>query len=74
MRGRLSLDPVLDRRLASGHGPGLAAPLVVALSGGGDSVALLALTMEWAARRDRRVLALTVDHGLNPDKIGRAHV
>lgn len=42
-------------------------PLVVALSGGGDSVALLRLTAEWARRRGRRVLALTVDHGLNPE-------
>ena len=42
-------------------------PLVVALSGGGDSVALLRLTADWARRRGRRVLALTVDHGLNPE-------
>jgi tRNA(Ile)-lysidine synthase len=39
----------------------------VALSGGGDSVALLALTLDWARVHGRRVLALTVDHGLNPD-------
>lgn len=63
MRGRLSLDEVLDRRLE----PGLAAPVCVALSGGGDSVALLALTLDWAKARGRRVLALTVDHGLNPE-------
>ena len=42
-------------------------PVAVALSGGGDSMALLALTADWAALRGRRVLALTVDHGLNPD-------
>jgi tRNA(Ile)-lysidine synthase len=43
------------------------APLAVALSGGGDSVALLALAAQWARRHDRRVLALTVDHGLQPE-------
>lgn len=42
-------------------------PIALALSGGGDSLALLDLTCEWAKTRGRRVLALTVDHGLNPD-------
>lgn len=53
----------MDRRLD----PVSSAPIVVALSGGGDSLALLHLTMEWAEPRGRRVLALTVDHGLHPD-------
>ncbi len=42
-------------------------PVAVALSGGGDSMALLGLAADWAARRGRRMLAITVDHGLNPD-------
>ena len=42
-------------------------PLAVALSGGGDSVALLRLAADWAARNGRPLLALTVDHGLHPD-------
>ena len=41
--------------------------MVVALSGGGDSVALLHLAADWARAHGRRLLALTVDHGLNPD-------
>jgi tRNA(Ile)-lysidine synthase len=41
-------------------------PLALALSGGGDSLALLDLASAWARRNGRRVLALTVDHGLNP--------
>ncbi len=53
---------VLDRRLASEG----AAPIAVAFSGGGDSLAALHLTQAWAARHGRRVLALSVDHGLRP--------
>lgn len=57
------LAAVLDRRLE----PDLSRPLVVALSGGGDSLALLQLTAEWARSRRRPLLALTVDHRLHPD-------
>lgn len=56
----------MERRLD----PGSAAPLALALSGGGDSLALLHLTMDWARERRRPVLALTVDHGLNPASAG----
>lgn len=41
--------------------------MALALSGGGDSVALLELAAGWTLARGRRLLALTVDHGLNPD-------
>ncbi|HVY33064.1 MAG TPA: tRNA lysidine(34) synthetase TilS, partial [Caulobacteraceae bacterium] len=40
------------------------APLAVAFSGGGDSLALLILARAWAQGAGRPVLALTVDHGL----------
>jgi tRNA(Ile)-lysidine synthase len=53
----------LDRRLR----PASPAPLAVALSGGGDSLALLLMVKAWACARGRPVIALTVDHGLNPD-------
>lgn len=39
----------------------------MALSGGGDSLALLRLAATWAKANGRRLLALTVDHGLGPD-------
>jgi tRNA(Ile)-lysidine synthase len=53
---------VFDRWLT-----GLAsAPVAVALSGGGDSLALLHLAKAWADRAGRRLVALTVDHGLQP--------
>jgi tRNA(Ile)-lysidine synthase len=53
---------VLERRLDSDS----TAPLAVGLSGGGDSLALLILTLGWACPRGRQVLALTVDHRLQP--------
>ncbi len=43
------------------------APVAVAISGGGDSLCLLLLAKAWADRRGRRLVALTVDHGLQPD-------
>src|SRR5690606_20652641 len=60
---RVAAEAVLDARLEreAEH------PLAVALSGGGDSMALLRLAADWARRRGRRLLALTVDHRLNPD-------
>jgi tRNA(Ile)-lysidine synthase len=57
-----AIASVLDRRLRS-HG---ARPIAVALSGGGDSVALLLAVTVWASRTRRRLLVLTVDHGLRP--------
>ncbi|NJC40194.1 tRNA(Ile)-lysidine synthase [Brevundimonas alba] len=39
----------------------------MALSGGGDSVALLHAAAGWTRDHGRRLLALTVDHGLCPD-------
>lgn len=59
-RARVALD-----RLA-GDLPGLG----IALSGGGDSIALLHLIAWW--RGDRRVAAVTVDHGLRPESAEEA--
>jgi tRNA(Ile)-lysidine synthase len=52
----------LDRRLRADA----AWPLAVGFSGGGDSLALLILTLDWARAHGRPVVALTVDHQLNP--------
>lgn len=40
--------------------------LAVGFSGGGDSLALLLAARAWASETGRGVLALTVDHGLQP--------
>jgi tRNA(Ile)-lysidine synthase len=57
-----SVRDILDLRLATAT----ARPLAVAVSGGGDSMALALIAADWAERRGRRLLILTVDHGLNP--------
>ncbi len=49
-----------------------AAPIAVAVSGGGDSVALAVLAADWARTAGRRLLVLHVDHGLNPASLGWA--
>jgi len=52
--------PVLDRRLLQDAD----APLAVALSGGGDSLALALIAAGWARDAGRRLLILSVDHRL----------
>lgn len=51
-----SLDFRLERNVAR--------PIVLALSGGGDSLALLLIAKTWADGAGRRIAAVTVDHGL----------
>lgn len=49
-------------------------PVVVGLSGGGDSLALLILVREWARTAERPVVAVTVDHRLNANSSGWSDV
>ncbi|HEY3949514.1 tRNA lysidine(34) synthetase TilS [Phenylobacterium sp.] len=60
-----AVGAVLDRRLL-GDSP---RPLAVALSGGGDSLALALAAAGWARAAGRKLLILTVDHGLRPESI-----
>jgi len=49
-------------------GLGASWPGAVAVSGGGDSTALLLLLVDWARTSERQApIVLTVDHGLRPD-------
>lgn len=46
--------------------------VAVAVSGGADSMALALLAHDWAAKRNIRVSAFTVDHGLRPESAQEA--
>lgn len=50
----------------------LPARIAVAVSGGGDSVALLVLLRDWARTGGPAVTAVTVDHGLRPEAADEA--
>ncbi|KCZ51089.1 tRNA lysidine(34) synthetase TilS [Hyphomonas pacifica] len=42
-------------------------PVGIAVSGGGDSLALLLLAQKWARAKGRHLIAFTVDHRLRPE-------
>ncbi|MFD1190081.1 tRNA lysidine(34) synthetase TilS [Phenylobacterium conjunctum] len=67
MRG---LKEAVRARLDARLNPDSRAPLAVALSGGSDSLALTMMAAAWAERHHRRLLVLTVDHGLRPESAG----
>ena len=71
---RLSLgafEPTVSAQLDRLSGPGNE-PLVLAVSGGSDSLALMYMAHDWAARRDRRLICFTVDHGLRAESAAEA--
>jgi tRNA(Ile)-lysidine synthase len=62
-----SLVAAVDRALSGLGDPAAGGTLVVGLSGGADSVALLDALATLAGPRDVRVIAAHLDHGLRPD-------
>lgn len=64
---QLSLVAAVDRALVALGGPGVGETLVVGLSGGPDSVALLDALVSLGRRRGFRPLAAHLDHCLRPD-------
>lgn len=64
---RAALDAALAALL-----PEPPATLGLAVSGGGDSLALMALAADWAAERGAALAAATVDHGLRTEAAAEA--
>jgi tRNA(Ile)-lysidine synthase len=48
--------------------------VLIAVSGGPDSTALLVMAAEWAARRGARIAAATIDHRLRPASAAEAEM
>lgn len=61
-----TLDTRFAARMGALLGPDFPAVIGIAVSGGGDSMALLGLAHGWARRMGLRLRVVTVDHGLRP--------
>ncbi len=60
----MAIQQAFDQAMTPLLGSGVSLHLGVACSGGGDSVALLLLAQDWAARHGARLSVATVDHAL----------
>jgi len=71
-RPRSALGAALARALAAPGAPGPGARILVAVSGGPDSTALLVALAGTASERGFRLVAGHVDHGLRPESAAEA--
>lgn len=66
LQGKVATTALVQARLNTRLLHGDAQPLVIGLSGGGDSVALALMVDEWARPAARPLVFVTIDHGLQP--------
>ena len=75
-RAALNAAPIEDSELDALFAPlGPFSTLILAVSGGADSMAMLHLVARWSQlnpAHGRRILVATVDHGLRPDSRAEA--
>ena len=67
-----SLETRFAARLGALLGPDFPTAIGLAVSGGGDSMAMLALAHGWARHMGITLKVVTVDHGLRPEAAGEA--